>query len=79
MGREDAGTTRLAQREVGRRYIDTTRLDIKAQHGTVYLRGSVSKLRGHNVDLHHELELIKLILRGKPGIRDVIVDVTITD
>jgi len=77
MPSEDATMTRLVQREVVRRYIDSSRLEVKAIHGVVYLRGSIRKLRGHDVDLKHELEVINRVLRGKPGIRDVIIDVDI--
>lgn len=76
MPAEDSSMTRLVQREVGRRYIDATRLDVKAIHGVIYLRGSIAKLRGHDVDLRKELEVIHRVLRGKSGIRDVIIDVT---
>jgi hypothetical protein len=77
MPTEDATMTRLVQREVIRRYIDSSRLEVKAIHGVVYLRGSIRKLRGHDVDLRRELEVINRVLRGKPGIRDVIIDVDI--
>jgi hypothetical protein len=52
-------------------------MDIKAVHGTVYLRGQVRKLRGHNVDLEKEMDIIARTLRSKPGIRDVIVEVSL--
>ena len=77
MPAEDSSMTRLVQREVSRRYIDATRLEVKAIHGVVYLRGSIAKLRGHDVDLKKELEVIHRVLRGKSGIRDVIIDVTL--
>ena len=76
MPAEDSSMTRLVQREVSRRYIDTTRLDVKAIHGVIYLRGSIARIRGHDVDLRKELEIIHRVLRGKSGIRDVIIDVT---
>lgn len=72
---QDVHMTRLVQREIIRRYIDSSKLDVKAVHGVVYLRGSIRKLRGHDVDLKHELEVIYRVLRAKPGIRDVIMDV----
>jgi len=78
MPAEDAHMTRLVQREIGRRYIDSSRLDVKAIRGVVYLRGSIKKLRGHDVDLAHELEVIHRVLRGKPGIRDVIIEVELS-
>ena len=76
MPAEDSSMTRLVQREVSRRYIDATRLDVKAIHGVIYLRGSIARIRGHDVDLKKELEIIHRVLRGKSGIRDVIIDVT---
>ncbi|HET6457122.1 MAG TPA: hypothetical protein VFI02_22205 [Armatimonadota bacterium] len=76
MPAEDSSMTRLVQREVSRRYIDATRLDVKAIHGVIYLRGSIARIRGHDVDLRKELEIIHRVLRGKSGIRDVIIDVT---
>jgi len=77
MPAEDALMTRLVQREIGRRYIDASRLDVKAIHGVVYLRGTITKLRGHDVDLAHELGIINRVLRGKPGVREVIMEVDI--
>jgi len=77
MPAEDAQMTRLVQREICRRYIDSSRLEVKAIRGVVYLRGSIKRLRGHDVDLAHELEIINRVLRGKPGIRDVVMEVDI--
>jgi uncharacterized protein YunC (DUF1805 family) len=77
MPAEDAQMTRMVQREISRRYIDCSRLNVKAIHGVVYLSGSIKKLRGYDVDLKHELEVITRILRAKPGIREVIVDVNL--
>ena len=74
---EDAEMTRMVRREISRRYIDSSMLDVRVMHGVVYLRGWVAKLRGHphEVDLREELELIHRILIQKPGIRDVVVEV----
>lgn len=77
MPAEDALMTRMVQREIGRRCIDATRLDVKAFHGVVYIRGQIRHLRGHDVDLQVELETIGRILRQRPGIRDVIIDVNV--
>lgn len=71
----DTETTRMVQREISRRFIDAAGLDVKSMHGVVYLRGYIQRLRGHDIDLKHELEVINRILRSKPGIRDVIIDV----
>lgn len=76
MPAEDAAMTRLVQREIGRRPIDSRLLDVRAVHGIVYIRGQVRRLRGHDVNLEHEMEIIRRVLKSKPGIRDVIMDVT---
>ncbi|MCL6518951.1 MAG: hypothetical protein K6T99_03910 [Armatimonadetes bacterium] len=76
MPAEDVQMTRLVQREIGRRYIDSRQLDVRVIHGVVYIRGIVRKIRGHDVSLEAEMEIIRRILRSKPGIRDVIMDVT---
>lgn len=73
----DSETTRMVKREISRRFINAAGLDVKSMHGVVYLRGFIQALRGHDIDLRHELEVIHRILRTKPGIRDVIIDVDI--
>ncbi len=75
----DSETTRMAQREIGRRSIDASRLDVRAMRGVVYLRGTIECLRGHEMDLNQELEVIHRILRTKPGIRDVVMEVEIKE
>ncbi len=72
MPAEDAGMTRLVRREISRRYVDSTFVDIKVMHGICYLRGYIKQLRGHDADLQEEHDIILRILRQKPGIRDVI-------
>jgi len=74
---EDAEMTRMVRREISRRYVDSTHLDVRVMHGVVYLRGWLDRLRGHyeKVDLRDELAIIHRILIQKPGIRDVIVEV----
>ncbi|MDO8586041.1 MAG: BON domain-containing protein [Armatimonadota bacterium] len=73
---EDAEMTRMVRREISRRYIDSSNLDVRVMHGVVYLRGWVDKLRGHHqdVDLKEELEVIHRILMQRPGVRDVVIE-----
>lgn len=72
----DAECTRMVQRELSRRYVDTSLMDIRVIHGVVYMRGIMRRLRTHpNVDLERESEIIRKILRQKPGIRGVIWEV----
>jgi len=74
---DDAQMTRMVQREISRRYVDISMLDVRAMHGVVYLKGTIRALRGHDVNLEHELEVMQRVIRSKPGIRDVIADVEI--
>ncbi len=76
MALEDARMTRNIQREVSRRYIDATRLDVRVIHGVCYFRGSISALRTHpEVNLEHESEIIRKIIHQHSGIKSVVWDV----
>jgi len=44
-------------------------------HGVVYIRGEVRSLRGEPCDLEAEMNIIHRILRSRPGIRDVVIEV----
>ncbi|MHB0913961.1 MAG: hypothetical protein ACYC2Y_11055 [Armatimonadota bacterium] len=70
----DKEMTRMVQREIGRHPIDSRLLDVHCSHGVVHVRGILRRLRGHDVDLRHELEMIRRVLHSKPGVRDVHVD-----
>jgi hypothetical protein len=69
----------MVQREISKRNIDISMLDVHVHHGVVYLRGTVKKSRGQNIDMKHEFSIISHILRGCPGIRDVVNDIHIRD
>lgn len=79
MSVEDAKQTRMVQREISKRRIDISMMDIHVHHGVVYLRGTVKQIRGQNLDMKHEFQIISHILRGCPGIRDVINEVTVRE
>ncbi|MDM7461851.1 MAG: BON domain-containing protein [bacterium] len=75
MALADVETRRMVLREISKRHIDSSRLDVQVFHGVVYLRGTVSGMRGHDIDIKAEMEVIRRILRQRPGIRDVVLDV----
>ena len=73
MTQSDLEVTRRARCEITRRYVDASRLDVSVMHGVIYLRGSLSPLRGHGeVDLKHEAEVISQLLHRLPAIRQVV-------
>ena len=62
----------LVRREFARRPLDLSQVDIYANHGVVYLRGTIRVMRGHSIDLRQELSILENVLKQKPQIRDVI-------
>ncbi len=75
MALADVETRRMVLREISKRHVDSSRLDVQVFHGVVYLRGTVSGMRGHDIDIKAEMEVIRRILRQRPGVRDVVLDV----
>jgi hypothetical protein len=73
---EDIEMMRTVRREVARRPIDTSLMTIYISHGIVYLRGQVRAMRGHELDLPEELKLMAKVMKQRPGIRDVVIEVT---
>lgn len=73
----DSSMTRDALREIGKRPIDASGLEVHVIHGVAYMRGRIEKIRGYyeDRDLHEELITIVKVLRQKPGIRDVVCEV----
>jgi len=72
----DAECTRLVMRELNRRYVDYSQVDVRVIHGVVYMRGLLKRLRNHpEVDLEREAELIRKILRQRPEIRAIVWEV----
>ncbi len=67
---------RVARAELGRRGVDIARADLMVMHGICYIRGEVGRLPGAQYDdLQRELGLCQRVLRQRPEIRDVILDV----
>ena len=44
-------------------------------HGVVYLRGQIKPLLGQECDLKAEMLIIHRILRSRPGVREVVLEV----
>lgn len=72
MSVEDARMSNAIRHEIVKRAIDSSRLEVRVTHGVVYLSGEVRELRGGASDLRKEMEILHHVLRGKPGIREVI-------
>jgi len=60
-------------REIARRSVDSSRLNVEAMGDVVYLRGRLRPLRGQRgkIDMKKELEIIKENILRLPGVRDV--------
>lgn len=72
----DIEATRIVRRELARRPIDSSLLHIQISHGLVILRGQVRPLRGHQLNIEEEMQRIAKAIKQRPGIRDVVLDVT---
>jgi len=75
MSVEDARMVNAIRHEIVKRAIDSSRLDVRCCHGVVYLTGEIRPLRGMPSDLRKEMEILRKVLRAKPGIRDVVDEV----
>jgi hypothetical protein len=62
----------LVRRELARRPIDCSMVEVYVTHGVVYLRGTVRAVRGHDIDLKQEITILMTVLKQKSGIRDVV-------
>jgi len=73
----DSAMTREVLRDISKRPVDISCLDVHVMHGVIYLRGRLDKVRGldDEMDLGDELHLIVRLLKQKQGIRDVICEV----
>jgi hypothetical protein len=73
MPAEDAVAARRMRAQITRRYVDASMLHVRVVHGTVYIQGIVRPLRTHkDIDMDQEIEMICRILRGQPGVREVV-------
>ena len=73
----DAAMTREVLRDISKRPLDISLLNVHVTHGVVYLAGHVDKLRGYHedIDLQAEMTMIVKVLKQKSGIRDVCCEV----
>jgi hypothetical protein len=49
---------------------------ITANHGVVRIQGTLKRMRGHDIDVEAVVHKIASNLRGKEGIRDVVIECT---
>jgi hypothetical protein len=67
---------RIARAEFARRGIDISRSDLYLMHGVMYMRGEVKAMPKVSIaNMESELGLICKILRQRPEIRDVVMDI----
>ncbi|HLO98112.1 MAG TPA: hypothetical protein VK171_05930 [Fimbriimonas sp.] len=67
---------RIARAEFSRRGLDITRADLYVMHGVMYMRGEVGLMPNvHVTDIAAEMGLVTKILRQRPEIRDIVMEV----
>ena len=67
---------RIARSEFARRGVDISRADLYVMHGIMYMRGDVKPMPKANIaDMTVEMGIIVKILRQRPEIRDIVLDI----
>ncbi len=67
---------RIARSEFARRGVDISRADVYVMHGILYMRGEVKPMpKSLILDMNSEMGIITKILRQRPEIRDIVLDV----
>jgi|YelNatPaOPRAMG01_1025707.scaffolds.fasta_scaffold46336_2 hypothetical protein len=74
---EDAILAKSVMSELTRRRINVSGLRVTASMGIVRIEGVVRRIRGDNRDLNFELERARDIIKRKPGVRDVVINVKV--
>jgi hypothetical protein len=62
----------MVRRELARRPLDCSMVQISVTHGVVYLRGTIRAMRGHDIDVVQEIAILSTVLRQRAGVRDVV-------
>jgi hypothetical protein len=67
---------RIARTEFARRGVDISRTDLYVMHGILYMRGEIKPMpKSMILDMNSEIGIITKILRQRPEIRDIVLDV----
>jgi len=68
----DNEITRRVRRELNRRSVDCSKVQVKVSYGVIYLSGEIKGNRGFMGTLKDELEIIHNILMHIPGAREIV-------
>ncbi len=67
---------RIARAEFASRGIDISRADLYVMHGILYMRGEIKLMpKSQILDINSEMSIITKVLRQRPEIRDLVLDV----
>ncbi len=72
---EDRDALRAARTMLCKHGLDISRTDVHVSHGICYIRGQVRAEAGSPIeDVSSEVKRVALLIRQKPGIRNVILE-----
>lgn len=74
---EDIQLAKSIASELTRRRLNISQVIITVSSGIVNIQGRIRRIRGDNRDLNLELQRARDIIKRKPGVRDVIINVKI--
>lgn len=69
---EDREIVKRVRRELNRRSVDCSGIQVRVSYGVVYLTGDMKKSRGMMGTLKDELDILRTIMLHIPGIREVV-------
>lgn len=75
----DVAATKLLRAQFAKFGVDTTMADLRVTHGVAQVRGSLRAYKGteaSNGDLKSTVDNLCKGLRGKPGIKDIVLEVS---
>ena len=76
----DVRGQRIARTEFARRGVDISRADLYVMHGILYMRGEIKPMpKSLILDMNSEMGIITKILRQRPEIRDIVLDIKTQD
>jgi hypothetical protein len=69
---------RAARTIMNKHGLDVSRATISVQHGICHIRGIVGAMAGYKItDVQAEVERVGQFIRQKPGIRQVVVEISL--
>lgn len=75
---QNSEMVRTVRREMSRHTVDFSEVQVTSSHGTVHLHGRLRSMRGHEDRMEEAATNFLKALRSRTGVKDIIVEWTVT-